>query len=127
MHVVWHCRFLLCFRPLLPGGKRAGISVSRLDYCDLLRRAALRTRSDWRIPGTDAFSLYETASVRRAYDDLAVCLRCPRWKDKIAEPLRNEALLPWLRKWAQPRASANSGRWNVNKMPWIEGNRSERH
>src|SRR6266571_7045136 len=74
MHVVWHWRFLLCLRPLLPGRQRTGISISGLDYCDIFRRAAFRLGRHGGIPGADAFSLNETAGVRGAHDDLAVCL-----------------------------------------------------
>src|SRR5439155_15625074 len=85
MHATWAWRLYLRFCPLLPRGKRAGISVSGVDNCNLFGCPAFRPGSHRRISGADAFPLNETASVRRSHDNLACfeCLRSPlqiwRW------------------------------------------------
>ena len=45
MHAVWACRLHLRFCPLLPRGKRAWISVSGLNHCNLFRCPAFRPGS----------------------------------------------------------------------------------
>ena len=56
--------FLYVVRPLLPGGKCAGISVSRVDHCHLFRRTAFRSGRDRRIPGPHPFSDDESSRLR---------------------------------------------------------------
>ena len=45
LHLIRACSFPLRLHPLLPGRQCAGISIFSLDYCDLFRRTAFRSRA----------------------------------------------------------------------------------